>query len=170
MNKEEILEMIRTIKASTIGFNLDPERACGAWFKILGQYTRREAWDAISHILGNSDRVPTAHMIRDQIGAQRYRDRKESESRNHDKWKRDAVSSFDGIPGANRGEQIAYICGQQSAKHWIDGERDNDFYNSRLLDARKIGIEFEGVDYSQVHVSNGYECKWFNNMAAIAGK
>lgn len=170
MTKNEVTEFIRTIKASTVGFSVDPERASGAWFKILGQYTKREAWEAVEHILTHTDSAPTAHSIKQRIGNMRYRERKEHEVSQGEEWRRSSDESFRGISGRNRSEQIIFVCAQQAAKHWIGGEHDNDFFNSRLLDARKLGHEFEGVDYSQVRVSAGYDCGWFSKIAMEAAR
>lgn len=167
MTKEAAKDLIRMLKGSVIGFFIDPDVAYKSWYSILGKYTKREVWNAVNTMLNNSDAPPTAHGIKslcDRVRQQEEEKRRREEARRQIEG---AKNSLEDVPGNNRFEKVAYITGQRAAEHWIAGEHDNDFYNSRILTAQKLGFEFNGVDYSKVRVSAGYSDP-FAAMAKMA--
>lgn len=164
MTHDDALDVLTYLKSTVHGFFLIPSATASSWHKKLSQYSKVEAIEACDYIVGEG-LVPNVKAIAEYCERQRYEERRRVDAMQGDNWRRAADESFRGIPGRNRSEQIIFACGQQAAKHWIEGDRDNDFFNSRLLDARNIGHEFEGIDYSQVRVSAGYDCNWFNKIA-----
>jgi hypothetical protein len=107
----------------------------------------------VNDIGGASDTVPTPHRIKEHVLGKRYRQKKQEELNNGYIEARNAHDSFKGVPGRNRGEQVAYICGQRSAEKWANGERDNEGLNAMLANAHAYGFVFDGVDYDQIDLT-----------------
>ena len=169
MNRDEAHGLLNYIRQTANDFYIVPETASKSWAKALEQYTRNECMDAVDYIVANSDRSPTVSSIRAQIERIRYNRRTERENAYRSNLERVADKSFAGVPGETPYEQRIYVCADQAAKHWRGGEHDNDFFNARLLDAKKCGFKFEGVDYSKVKVSKNYDDNWFSRLARVGG-
>lgn len=156
MTKEQIHNLIEMLRASVPGFNVHAERATDIWHSVLEPYSRDEVWIAVKHITAHTDGTPTPKTIKSMCDSNRRRERHEKMLLDGEKQLSDAARTFEGIPGRTRAENVAYIQGEQSARHWIAGLRDNDYHNDKILAAKKLGFVFEGVDYSQVNVSHDY--------------
>lgn len=156
MEKPEIYKMLEMMVASIHGFNLQPDRAVGIWHHSMSKYTKEEAWAAINSIVGGSDVRLTPSLIAGHCASTRHKNRQYEANTERSRWQDAADRSFVGVPGKNRKEQVIYVQAQRAAEHWIAGETDNDYFNSKLLDAMAIGFVFDSVDYSMVNVSPDY--------------
>lgn len=168
ITKDEVVELIEMLRESCVGFHADARRAVGMWYSILCHYTRNEVLSAAKHIAQNTDNVPTHRGIKQVIDGRRKREKFSEMSAEGSRQIKAANDSFANVPGNNRAEQVIFITGECAAEQWRYGDRENDFLNSRLIDAKKHGFEFSGVDYSLVRVSPGYDSDWFTNIARQA--
>lgn len=165
MTQEETYKMIEILRASCIGFHVDPKKGTPVWHEILKPFTNKEAWNAAKHIMENTDSVPTHRGIKMVCIGNRRREANQTFSAEGARQMKAAADSFSNVPGETMAEKRLFIVAERCAEHWRTGETDNDFWNSKLLAAQKIGFEFFGIDYSKVTVSAGYDFSWFDELA-----
>lgn len=142
MSRDEIRNMIEFMNASIQKFSIDPDRSHVSWHKILGKYSRNEAFEAIEYFMSYTDRAPTPDGLKGYIDRKRREAKQTEENLRGDAWQRKANESFNGVPGKNRAEQIIFVVGERAAEHYKRGETDNDYLNDRILDAKRCGFDF----------------------------
>lgn len=155
MTENEIAGLINYAKNTCQMLKIDTVASTRSWFKMLGEFGRNDAMDAVDEIV-SSGNIPAASQIRHIIERKRMYERNQRDMRKADAQRTAADRSFDGVPGKDRREQVLYIQAQRSAEHWANGERDNDYFNSKILEGQRIGFVFDGVNYDEVSVSSGY--------------
>jgi hypothetical protein len=157
MTIEEIYNMIKVLRGSVVGFNINPDVAAGPWHSMLHGYTKNDVWNAAKRIMGNSCTVPTVQAIKSMCDTSRKQERyAQAMAEASGQYKR-AAQSFDDVPGRNRFEKIRWVKADQAAKKWRAGETDNDVYNQCLIEAYDLGVEtgqnefiFSGVQYESI--------------------
>jgi hypothetical protein len=121
---------------------------------VLADYTKEECYTAIKALGRATDQRPTHHQIRNECLRRRENEYRRDVYRERDLWRIQADNSINEYPGKTKAHKIMFICSEQAAESWIAGDR-NEFVEDMLWNAQQIGIEHDGVDYEQVHPSEG---------------
>ena len=167
MTKEETLDLLNYIKATAPKFYNVPSASVNSWHVALGGFSKREAVDAADFIVRNSKDSPAVSSIKAYCDRQRYNARRQQQMVEGDNHMRQATESFRDVPGDTRFKNVLYTCAQRAAEHWINGETENEFYGDILLNAKSVGVTFEGVDYSSLKNSGSGISEVFLKMAVL---
>ena len=152
MNKEQAEKLLAFMVDSYSGFYVKPEKAALKWSNVLGDYEKREVYEALQQIQSVTDEAPGPNMIKDVC----IRRRKEAFQReSFDEVNRNrylADRSLDDVPGNCRAAKVMHVVTEQAAKQWLQGEY-NEFFGDILIAGKEAGIVFEGIDYDRIITS-----------------
>jgi hypothetical protein len=156
MDKDETIEVLEYLRSTKVNWYIKPDKAWGSWMRKLVNYTQDEVFGAVAYLEDNTE--PEKHSavfgspnaIKSACDRARH-DKETDERKEKDKeYYRKAEESFRGIPGKDRTEQVIYVQAQCASEHWLNGKRDNEFFNDLLIKGQALGFEFEGVDYNNL--------------------
>lgn len=166
MDIKESLDLLELLKATKLGFFIEPKRAARSWQRSLCYYSNAEVLAALDYFESTTDEPPTALKLKNIcIKKRQERDRQNKQYQDY-QFETDAAKSFVDVPGKNRVEKVVYVQAERAAQHYNNGEIDNEFFNDLLLKGQVLGFEFDGVDYDNL-IGSGQAWKSLSGLGMI---
>lgn len=153
ITKKEVFDMIQSLHASVVGFNINADKAQGVWHSILEPYSKREIWESTKHLIGSDSRITPKNII-SVCNMRRKQERAREMSAEGAKQIADAKSSFEYVPDyvkkIGRHAMIPFVMAERAAYHYRCGDTENAVYNGFLARAMRMGIKFDQIDYEKI--------------------
>ena len=152
MDKAEALRLLTHMRKIYNSFFIVPESAAASWAGILRDYSLADVSAALRQIQLTTDDPPGAHALKDACIKIRMGSEQQAMYDSYNLQRSRAAESFHGIPGGSRAEQILYVCAEQAARRWREGEQC-EIFEDLLAKAKIKGFEFNGIDYDGIEMN-----------------